>query len=137
MGTPVSFFSHGLGSGHGARGRQWGVQRDRGRRRRHPVRPETAPTRSTARAATDLLCGGNGADTVAGGAGDDTLDGGRGPDRLAAGPGADGFGGGQGKDVAADLTPAEGDTQDGNSRDPGRSFNFASVLLRLSLRQVA
>ena len=61
----------------------------------------------------DLLCGGNGPDTLSGGPGDDTLDGGRGPDRLTGGPGADRFAGGQGKDVAVDLDPAAGDTQDG------------------------
>jgi Ca2+-binding RTX toxin-like protein len=61
----------------------------------------------------DLLCGGNGPDALSGGDGDDTLDGGRAADRLTGGSGADSFVGGSGKDVAADLSPREGDTQDG------------------------
>jgi VCBS repeat-containing protein len=55
-------------------------------------------------AGNDLLCGGNGGDTMNGGPGDDTLAGGNGPDRFSGGPGTD---------SAADLTPSEGDTQDG------------------------
>jgi Ca2+-binding RTX toxin-like protein len=61
----------------------------------------------------DLLCGGNGTDALSGGDGDDTMDGGRAKDRLAGGTGADLFVGGPGKEVAADLSPREGDTQDG------------------------
>jgi Ca2+-binding RTX toxin-like protein len=48
-------------------------------------------------------------------AGDDTLDGGTGPDRLTGGLGADRFVGGTGKDVATDVNPADGDTQDGTT----------------------
>ena len=39
--------------------------------------------------------------------------GGRGDDTLTGGPGADRFSGGSGTDIAKDLSPAEGDTQDG------------------------
>jgi VCBS repeat-containing protein len=63
--------------------------------------------------ANDLLCGGAGDDTLAGGDGDDTLDGAKGNDRLTGGAGADRFRGGPGTDSATDLTPAQGDTQDG------------------------
>jgi Ca2+-binding RTX toxin-like protein len=71
------------------------------------------PDTLTGGSGNDLLCGGNGPDTLSGGDGDDTVDGGRAKDRLAGGPGADRFVGGPGKDVAADLNPREGDTQDG------------------------
>jgi VCBS repeat-containing protein len=61
----------------------------------------------------DLLLGQNGGDSLDGQAGNDLLCGGRGGDTLTGGPGADRFGGGQGTDTATDLTPPEGDTQDG------------------------
>ena len=41
------------------------------------------------------------------------LCGGRGNDRLTGGAGADRFSGGPGTDLAADLTPGQGDSQDG------------------------
>ena len=41
-------------------------------------------------------------------------DGGRGPDRLTGGERGDRFVGGAGKDLATDLSPADGDTQDGS-----------------------
>ncbi len=44
--------------------------------------------------------------------GDDMLNGGGGDDILTGGPGADSFSGGSGTDVATDLTPSQGDTQD-------------------------
>ena len=82
-------------------------------------------------AGNDLLCGGNsndtinggdgndfidgqrGDDTLTGGNGDDLLRGGLGNDTLTGGSGADSFGGGAGSDTALDLTPAQGDSQDG------------------------
>ena len=82
-------------------------------------------------AGNDLLCGGNGNDTISGGDGDDTMDGGNGGDTigggdgndilrgssgndiLTGGAGADFYSGGTGVDTAADLSPAQGDAQDG------------------------
>jgi VCBS repeat-containing protein len=64
-------------------------------------------------AGNDLLCGGNGDDRLNGGGGSDTMAGGRGNDNLTGGAGDDGFSGGPGTDTATDLTPAQGDTQDG------------------------
>jgi VCBS repeat-containing protein len=64
-------------------------------------------------AGNDLLCGGQGNDTLTGGDGDDTLAGGLGNDTLTGGAGADRFSGGNGTDTATDLTPIQGDTQDG------------------------
>ena len=91
-------------------------------------------------AGNDLICGGNGVDTINGGAGDDTIDGGNGDDvlrgdagndilngelgndrlegggdsdTLTGGLGADFFSGGPGIDSATDVTPSQGDTQDG------------------------
>jgi Ca2+-binding RTX toxin-like protein len=61
----------------------------------------------------DILLGQNGDDKLSGLAGNDLLCGGRGDDTLTGGQGADRFGGGQGTDVATDLTPSEGDSQDG------------------------
>ena len=61
----------------------------------------------------DLLCGGKGNDTLSGGGGDDSLVGAGGDDRLTGGLGADRFSGGPGTDTATDLTPSQGDTQDG------------------------
>ncbi|HEU5102518.1 MAG TPA: Ig-like domain-containing protein [Roseiflexaceae bacterium] len=70
----------------------------------------------------DLLCGGNADDTLNGGDGNDALSGGRGndalgggggDDTLTGGQGADNFSGGAGADTATDLTPSQGDTQDG------------------------
>jgi VCBS repeat-containing protein len=61
----------------------------------------------------DILLGQNGADTISGLAGNDLLCGGRGTDTLSGGLGADRFGGGQGTDTATDLTPSQGDSQDG------------------------
>jgi VCBS repeat-containing protein len=68
----------------------------------------------TGLAGNDLLCGGRGDDTLSGGDGDDTMFGGMGNDRLTGGPGADRFSGGPGTDTATDLTPSQGDTQDGS-----------------------
>jgi VCBS repeat-containing protein len=68
----------------------------------------------TGLAGNDLLCGGQGDDTLSGGDGDDTMFGGMGNDRLTGGPGADRFSGGPGTDTATDLTPSQGDTQDGS-----------------------
>jgi len=67
----------------------------------------------TGGAGSDLLLGQNGDDTLSGQAGNDLLCGGRGNDRLTGGPGADRFSGGPGNDLATDLTPGEGDSQDG------------------------
>jgi Ca2+-binding RTX toxin-like protein len=65
-------------------------------------------------AGTDVLLGGLGADRLSGLAGPDLLCGGLGSDRLTGGPGPDRFsGGGGGGDTAVDLTPGDGDTQDG------------------------
>jgi Ca2+-binding RTX toxin-like protein len=82
-------------------------------------------------AGNDLLCGGNSNDTISGGGGTDIIDGENGNDNLSGGDGndivrgssgndsltggagADFFSGGPGVDTAADLTPAQGDTQDG------------------------
>ncbi len=70
----------------------------------------------------DNLSGGTGNDTLAGNAGNDTIngeagrdlvDGGNGSDTLRGGSDADLFRGGAGIDVALDLSPFEGDTQDG------------------------
>ena len=61
----------------------------------------------------DMLFGQNGKDTLDGQAGNDLLCGGRGKDRLTGSTGADHFGGGPGTDTAADITAAQGDTQDG------------------------
>jgi Ca2+-binding RTX toxin-like protein len=44
---------------------------------------------------------------------DDMLVDGDGNDKLTGGLGADPFSGGAGKDTATDLTPSQGDTQDG------------------------
>jgi Ca2+-binding RTX toxin-like protein len=82
-------------------------------------------------AGNDLLCGGNSNDTISGGEGNDVIDGengddainggdgsdilrgGSGGDTLAGGRGADFFSGGSGVDTASDLSPGQGDTQDG------------------------
>ncbi len=91
-------------------------------------------------AGNDLICGGNGVDTISGGDGDDTIDGGNGDDvlrgdagndilrgetgndrlegggdndTLTGGLGADFFSGGPGVDSVTDLTPGQGDTQNG------------------------
>jgi Ca2+-binding RTX toxin-like protein len=82
-------------------------------------------------AGSDLLCGGNGNDAISGGGGADIIDGqngddaisggdgndilrgGGGKDTLTGGAGADRFSGGPGVDAATDLSPAQGDTQDG------------------------
>ncbi len=82
-------------------------------------------------AGNDLLCGGNSGDTISGGEGNDVIDGGNGDDAinggdgndilrggsgadtLAGGRGADLFSGGSGVDTASDLSPGQGDTQDG------------------------
>jgi Ca2+-binding RTX toxin-like protein len=61
----------------------------------------------------DLISGDKGNDTLIGGDGNDTLIGGDGNDKLTGGLGADAFSGGAGKDTATDLTPSQGDTQDG------------------------
>lgn len=67
----------------------------------------------TGTANADMLFGENGDDTLSGLDGNDLLCGGRGNDSLFGGTGADHFSGGQGADSAADITPADGDTQDG------------------------
>jgi hypothetical protein len=82
-------------------------------------------------AGNDLLCGGNSNDTISGGDGNDIIDGENGDDAisggdgtdilrgssgndtLTGGAGADVFSGGSGVDTATDLSPAQGDTQDG------------------------
>jgi VCBS repeat-containing protein len=64
-------------------------------------------------AGNDLLCGGQGNDNMGGGDGDDTIAGGMGNDTLTGGAGADRFSGGPGTDTATDLTPSQGDSQDG------------------------
>ena len=61
----------------------------------------------------DIMDGGNGNDTINGGDGSDILRGSSGNDILTGGAGADFFSGGPGADTAADLNPAQGDTQDG------------------------
>jgi VCBS repeat-containing protein len=67
----------------------------------------------TGTAGSDILIGQNGNDILNGLGANDLLCGGRGDDRLTGGVGADRFSGGQGSDIATDLTPAKGDTQDG------------------------
>ena len=67
----------------------------------------------TGTAGSDILIGQNGNDILSGLGANDLLCGGRGDDRLTGGVGADRFSGGQGSDTATDLTPAQGDTQDG------------------------
>jgi len=57
------------------------------------------------------VLGGN--DAINAGAGNDLLVGGDGNDTLTGGAGADIFSGGAGKDTATDLTPSQGDAQDG------------------------
>lgn len=61
----------------------------------------------------DLLLGNSGSDKIDGQGGNDMLSGGDGDDSLRGGSGADRFSGGSGTDVAIDLTPNEGDSQDG------------------------
>jgi large repetitive protein len=70
----------------------------------------------------DYICSGNGHGTAAGGDGDDTIHGQNGDDVLrgeagndvlTGDRGADRFSGGPGTDTATDLTPSQGDTQDG------------------------
>ncbi|MFI5938499.1 FG-GAP-like repeat-containing protein [Actinoplanes sp. NPDC051494] len=68
--------------------------------------------RITTGAGNDVASGGVGSDIIVTNAGTDTLLGGPGDDKLTGGPGADRFSGGVGRDTA-DLTPAQGDTQDG------------------------
>ncbi len=65
-------------------------------------------------AGTDILLGQKGNDTLSGLGGIDLLCGGAANDTLTGGLGADRFSGGRGTDVATDLTPAQGDTQDGS-----------------------
>jgi RTX calcium-binding nonapeptide repeat (4 copies) len=66
----------------------------------------------TGGAGSDLLLGQNGDDTLSCQASNDLMCGGRGNDRLTGGPGADRFSGGPGTDLATDLTPSQGDSQD-------------------------
>ena len=76
----------------------------------------------TGQADNDLLCRGSKDDTLNGGDGADTLNGGSGNDTLTGDAGADFFSGGAGTDTATDLTPGQGDTQDGtipNARGGG------------------
>jgi Ca2+-binding RTX toxin-like protein len=67
----------------------------------------------TGTAGADMIFGLGGNDTISGGAGNDLLVGGDGNDTLTGGADADLFSGGAGKDIAKDLTPSQGDTQDG------------------------
>jgi Ca2+-binding RTX toxin-like protein len=67
----------------------------------------------TGTAGPDMIFGLGGNDAISAGAGNDLLVGGDGNDTLTGGAGADMFSGGAGKDTATDLTPGQGDTQDG------------------------
>jgi RTX calcium-binding nonapeptide repeat (4 copies) len=109
-------------SGRGAilRNRVWHDDVHRQRQRRAPgmttVTVQSAGNGTdtfTGTANTDLLFGQNGDDRLSGQAGNDLLCGGRGNDRLTGSTGADRFSGGSGNDTATDLTPSQGDIQDG------------------------
>ena len=63
----------------------------------------------------DILRGGAGNDTILGGAGGDRLEGEAGNDAMTGGSGGDAFSGGDGTDTITDLTPGQGDIDDGTS----------------------